>query len=329
MYVAALATLERGEPASGSLFREEVSFVRVLITGGTGFIGGAVVRQLSDLGHSIIVLSRRTEPPHGLKENVRLVHWRGPEEDIPDEAFDQIDAVINLAGESIGSGRWSVARKNRIFDSRILTTRHLAAKIAAMTAKPRLFISGSAVGYYGPHGDEEITEASPPGSDFLAVVCSHWEEEAKTVVRHGVRLALLRTGVVLGPGGGALPRMMLPFELFVGGPVGSGRQVLSWIHRDDLVGLIRFVLDNDHVSGPINATAPGPVTNRQFARVLGRVMGRPAFLPTPGFLLRLALGEMSELVLAGQRVVPKRALEYKFAFQYPELEGALRNVLGR
>jgi uncharacterized protein (TIGR01777 family) len=329
MYVAALATLERGEPASGSLFREEVSFLRVLITGGTGFIGAVVVRQLSDLGHSIIVLSRRTEPPHGLKENVRLVHWRGPKEDIPDEAFDQIDAVINLAGESIGGGRWSAARKDRIFESRIQTTRHLAIKIAAMTTKPKLFISGSAVGYYGPHGDEEITEASPPGSDFLAVVCSHWEEEAKAVVRHGVRLALLRTGVVLGPGGGALPRMMLPFELFVGGPVGSGRQVLSWIHRDDLVGLIRFALENDHVSGPINVTAPGPVTNRQFARVLGRVMGRPSFMPTPGFLLRLALGEMSDLVLAGQRVVPKRALEYKFAFQYPELECALRNVLGR
>jgi len=302
--------------------------VRVLITGGTGFIGGAVARALGDLGHSVIVLSRRNAPPSGWGNNVRLVHWKGPEADIPKEACDQIDAVVNLAGESIGTKRWTNARKNQVFDSRIQTTRRLAAKIVAMPVKPRVLISGSAIGYYGPHGDEELSEASPSGSDFLAVVCSHWEEEAKAVVRQGVRLALLRTGVVLGPGGGALSRMMLPFKLFVGGPVGSGRQVVSWIHRDDLVGLIRFILENDHVSGPINATAPQPVTNRQFARVLGRVMGRPAFLPTPGFVLRLVLGEMADLVLTGQRVIPKRALEYRYTFRYPELEGALRNVLG-
>ena len=301
--------------------------MRVLITGGTGFIGGAVVRTLGDLGHSVIVLSRRNAPPSGRGDNVRLVHWKGPEVEMPEAARDRIDAVINLAGESIGTGRWTSARKDRIFESRIQTTRRLVAEIGTMPVKPRLLISASAVGYYGPHGDEELSEASPPGSDFLAVVCSHWEEEAKAVVRHGVRLALLRTGMVLGPGG-VLPRMMLPFRLFVGGPVGSGRQVVSWIHRDDLVGLICFILENDHVSGPINATAPQPVTNRQFARVLGRVMGRPAFLPTPGFVLRLALGEMADLVLTGQRVIPKRALEYRYTFRYPELEGALRNVLG-
>jgi hypothetical protein len=303
--------------------------MRVLITGGTGFIGGAVVRSLSGLGHSVTVLSRRDGPSSGWGENIRLVHWKGPEADIPEEASGRIDAVVNLAGESIGTKRWTNARKDQIFDSRIQTTRRLAARIAAMPVKPKVLISGSAIGYYGPHGNEELSEASPPGSDFLAVACSHWEEEAKAVVRHGVRLALLRTGVVLGPGGGVLPRMMLPFRLFVGGPVGSGRQVVSWIHRDDLVALIRFILENDHVSGPINATAPHPVTNRQFARVLGRVMGRPAFLPTPGLILRLALGEMADLVLTGQRVVPKRAAEYKFTFRYPELEGALRNVLGR
>jgi hypothetical protein len=302
--------------------------MRVLITGGTGFIGGAVARALGDLGHSVIVLSRRNMPPSGWGDSVRLVQWKGPEVEIPEAARDRIDAVINLAGESIGTGRWTSARKDRIFESRIQTTRRLVAEIGAMPVKPKLLISASAVGYYGPHGDEELNEASPPGSDFLAVVCSHWEEEAKAMVRQGVRLALLRTGVVLGPGG-VLPRMMLPFRLFVGGPVGSGRQVVSWIHRDDLVGLILFILENDHVSGPINATAPQPVTNRQFARVLGRVMGRPAFLPTPGFVLRLALGEMADLVLTGQRVIPKRALEYRYTFRYPELEGALRNVLGR
>ncbi len=301
--------------------------MRVLITGGTGFIGGELVRTLAGLGHSVVVLSRMSVPPPGWKSNVQLFHWPGPPAEMPDSAFDKVDAVVNLAGESIGAGRWTNARKDRIFESRILTTRLLVARIAAMPTKPKLLISGSAIDYYGSPGDVPLNEASPPGNSFLAVVCSHWEDEAKAVIKHGVRLAILRTGLVWGPGGGVLPRLTLPFKLFVGGPLGSGNQVISWIHRDDLIGIIRFILENDHVSGPINATAPNPVTNRELSRVLGRLLHRPSFFRTPAFVLRLALGEMSELVLKGQRVLPKRALEYKYTFQFPELEGALHNVL--
>ncbi|MBI5868288.1 MAG: TIGR01777 family protein [candidate division Zixibacteria bacterium] len=301
--------------------------MRVLITGGTGFIGGELVRTLAGIGHSVTVLSRQSALPLGWPTNVQLIHWPGPPTEMPEQALEQVDAIVNLAGESIGAGRWTNSRKDRIFESRILTTRLLVARIATMPTKPKLLISGSAIDFYGSPGDTPLTEASPPGNTFLAVVCSHWEDEAKAVIKHGVRLAILRTGLVWGPRGGALPRIMLPFKLFVGGPLGSGNQVLSWIHRDDLIGLIRFILENDHVSGPINATAPNPVPNRELSRVLGKLLRRPSFFRTPAFILRLALGEMSELVLKGQRVLPKRALEYKYAFQFPELEGALRNVL--
>lgn len=302
--------------------------MHILITGGTGFIGRELVRVLSSLGHSVLVLSRMTSPPPGWSSNIRFIPWTGPPAALPGEAFDQLDAIVNLAGESIGAGRWTDARKDRIFESRILTTRLLAARVATMSARPKVFISGSAIDYYGSPGDTPLNEASPPGNTFLAVVCSHWEDEAKAVVKHGVRLAILRTGLVLGPGGGALPRMILPYKLFIGGPLGSGKQVISWIHRDDLIGIIRFILENDHVSGPLNATAPQPVTNREFSRVLGKALHRPSLISTPAFVLRIALGEMADLVLAGQRVLPKRALEYKYTFQYPELEGALQNVLG-
>ncbi len=299
------------------------------MTGGTGFIGRPLADTLTGRGHVVTVLSRRHVLPSDENGHVRLVHWQGPAADIPDEALAGVDAVINLGGESIGSGRWTSARKDRIFESRILTTRRLVAKIAAAATKPKVLVSASAIGYYGAHGDEELNEASPPGNDFLAIVCSHWEDEAKAVIKYGVRLALIRIGVVLGHGGGALSRMALPFRLFVGGPVGSGRQVLSWIHRDDLVALICHAVENEHVSGPINATAPNPVTNRQFARVLGRVLRRPSVFPTPGLALRLALGEMADLALTGQHVLPKRALEYGFTFKYTELEGALREALSR
>ncbi|MBI3871533.1 MAG: TIGR01777 family protein [candidate division Zixibacteria bacterium] len=301
--------------------------MQILITGGTGFIGQALVPSLAGRGHAVRVLSRRTAPPTGWPPNVNLVSWAGPPDPIPASALAGVDAVVNLAGESIGGGRWTQRRKDLIFASRIDTTRTLVQQIAAARVKPKVVINASAIGYYGPHGDEELSEASPPGNDFLATVCSHWEEEAKPLVRHGVRLALVRTGIVLERDGGALPKMLLPFRLGIGGPVGSGQQVMSWIHRDDLVNLYVFILQTDRLSGPINATAPAPVTNREFASVLGRVMRRPAFMPTPGFVLRLMLGEMSDLVLTGQRVLPKRALEFGFAFKYPGLSDALRTIL--
>lgn len=301
--------------------------MKILMTGGTGFVGQALVPALIADGHFVTILSRRQTPLTGVLADARLVTWHGPPQDIPDEALDNPDAFINFAGESIGGGRWTNARKNILFKSRIETTRWLVAAVERCARKPKVMISASAVGYYGPHGNEEITEAEQPGDDFMGALCAHWEDEAKAIIRHEVRLTLLRTGVVLGPGGGALPRLMLPFRFFAGGPLGSGKQVISWVHLNDLVGLVRFVLANDHISGPINATAPDPRTNREFARVLGKAMHRPAFFPTPAFMLRLMLGEMSDIVLTGQRVIPKRALEFGYEFQFPDLESALRDIL--
>lgn len=297
------------------------------MTGGTGFIGQALVPALLAEGHAVTILSRRQTPLTGILADARLVPWQGPPQDIPDEALDSPDVLINLAGESIGGGRWSNARKGILFKSRIETTRWLVAAVERCVRKPKLMISASAVGYYGPHGNEEITEAGQPGDDFMGTLCAHWEDEAKAIIKHEVRLAILRTGVVLGPGGGALPRLMLPFRFFAGGPLGSGKQVISWIHRDDLVGLIRFVIAHDHISGPINATAPDPRTNREFAKALGKAMHRPSFFPTPAFMLRLMLGEMSDIVLTGQRVIPKRALEFGYPFRFPDLDSALRDIL--
>jgi hypothetical protein len=300
--------------------------MRILLTGGTGFVGRALVAALCDDGHQSVVLSRRDKPPVSWPSGATLRRWSGPPAAIPPDAIDGVDAVINLAGESIGGGRWSKRRKDILWISRVETTRLLREAIDNAAQKPRIMISGSAVGYYGFHGDEEITEAESPGSDFLATLCSHWEEAAKPVVRHGVRLMLLRTGVVF-ENGSALARMMLPFRLFVGGPVGNGGQYLSWIHRADLIGVIRFALSNERLSGPVNAVSPQPQTNRAFSRSLGRIMRRPSFVPTPAFALRLALGEMADLILEGQRVVPRRLAEFGFQYKYPDLESALRAIL--
>jgi uncharacterized protein (TIGR01777 family) len=297
------------------------------MTGGTGFVGQTLVPALIADGHAVTILTRRTTPLDGPLASARLVHWSGPPDDIPDDALGAVDAIINLAGESVGGGRWTANRKDTLFKSRVETTRWLVAMVDQLPQKPRVFISASAVGYYGPRGDEEITEASQPGDDFLATLCMHWEDEAKAIVKHEVRLALLRIGLVLGPGGGVLPRLMLPFRFFAGGPLGSGRQVMSWIHIDDLVAIVRFVLDNESISGPLNVTAPNPQTNREFAKALGRAMHRPSLLPVPAFVLRLVLGEMSDSALTGQRAIPKRLTEHGFQFQYPELDDALRDIL--
>jgi uncharacterized protein (TIGR01777 family) len=236
------------------------------------------------------------------------------------------DAVINLAGEPIAEGRWTERRRQTIRNSRRHATKALAAAIQAAPAPPRVFISGSAIGIYGTHGEETLTEASPTGSDFLASVCLDWEDAANDA-RESTRVVLLRTGVVLDARGGALPRLALPFRLFVGGRVGSGRQFVSWIALDDWIALVRWALDNDDVSGPLNATAPQPVTNETFARTLGRVIGRPSMMPAPAFALRLALGEMADaMILGGQRVLPAKAQNRGFAFRYPDLESALRRI---
>jgi len=234
--------------------------------------------------------------------------------------------VLNLAGESIAGGRWTAARKARIENSRVAATRGIVDAIGAARTPPAVLLSGSAVGFYGVRGDEPIDESEPAGADFLAQVAKKWEEAA-TGLPSSTRLVLLRTGLVLDRKGGALPQLALPFRLFAGGPVGSGRQVMSWIHLDDWVAMARWAIASRDVEGALNVTAPSPVTNREFATALGHSLGRPALLPAPAFALRLVLGEMADaLILGGQRVLPSKALRLGFEFQYPQLDAALRAI---
>jgi uncharacterized protein (TIGR01777 family) len=237
--------------------------------------------------------------------------------------------VINLAGASIGEKRWTPQRKAELRDSRILPTRSLAAAIGAAATPPGIFISASGVGYYGTYTDGDTkTETSPPGADFLAHLCEDWEAEAVKAEREGLRVVTIRTGLVIERSGGALAKMMTPFRFFAGGPVGSGRQYMSWVHRLDWIEMVRWIVQTPEASGPFNVTAPHPVTNRQFARALGRSLKRPALVPTPAFALRLALGEFANYVVTGQRVVPAQAQKLKYHFRYPELDIAFRGIFG-
>jgi uncharacterized protein (TIGR01777 family) len=238
--------------------------------------------------------------------------------------------VFNLAGDPVASGRWTAAKKARIRDSRVLGTRNLVAALAKLEQRPRVLVSASAVGYYGDRGDETLDEQSPPGSDFLAEVCAAWEREAAVARELGIRVVPIRIGVVLGRGGGALAKMLLPFRLGVGSPLGSGNQYMPWIHLDDLVDLMLFAADRETVVGPLNGTAPHPATNRQFTYALGRAVGRPTFLPAvPGVALKLLAGEFAEVLLASQRAMPQAALAAGYAFRYPALEAALQAILSQ
>jgi uncharacterized protein (TIGR01777 family) len=241
-----------------------------------------------------------------------------------DGIMSETDAVVNLAGASIADGRWSDARKRAIRESRVESTRALVAAMRTASPRPRVLVNASASGFYGDTGDDEVDEGMPAGSGFLADVCRAWEAEAVKAEPLEVRVVRARLGVILGPDGGALARMLLPFRAFIGGPLGSGRQWMSWIQRDDVVQLVRTAVENEALTGPVNVTAPSPVRNADFARVLGHVLDRPAVLPTPAFALRLALGEMATMLLTGQRVLPAAALAAGYEFRYPELDGALR-----
>jgi uncharacterized protein (TIGR01777 family) len=310
--------------------------MRIVIAGGTGFLGSPLAEMYAEEGHDVRVLTRslmpgdtRHDPGTGVP-GVTRVGWKpdgstGPWAPVVEGA----DAVVNLAGESLASGRWTPQRKKRIRDSRILATRSVAAAIKAARIPPAVFISGSAVGYYGTSGSEPKTEESPAGSDFLGQLCAEWESEARKAPRDGTRMTIVRTGVVLERSGGALPEMMKPFRFFVGGPVGSGRQFVSWVHRLDWIEIVRWIVATPAVSGVVNATAPHPVTNRQFSRALGHAMHRPSFVPAPSFALRILFGEMaSSLLLAGQRVVPARLQQSGYHFRYPEIEQAFRGLFG-
>jgi len=286
--------------------------MKVLLTGATGFVGGHLAKQLEESEHTVTAVSRSTGAG---------IDWSEPG---LERAVAEADAVIHLAGESIFGKRWSPAQKERIHASRVDTTRTLAQHLARRGSG--VLIHASAVGYYGPRGPESIDESAPSGDDFLAGVCRDLEAASASAKQAGVRVAAVRIGVVLGADGGALKLMRRPFEFGFGGPVGNGRQVFPWIHVEDLARLFLFLLENEDASGPYNGTAPGTLTSAEFAKTYGKVLGRPAFLPLPGIALRIALGEVADVLLTGQRAEPKRALEAGFEFRFPELEGALRDL---
>jgi uncharacterized protein (TIGR01777 family) len=309
--------------------------VKIVVAGGTGFLGRPLTGSLAADRHDVVVLTRRasatSEPARrGGRSSVRAVTWSPGATGAWRGEIDGADAVVNLAGESIAGGRWSRARKHRILDSRVRATRSLAAAIAEAARPPGVFVSGSAVGYYGPHGNEIVTEETAAGTDFLAGVCAQWEAEANRASGAHTRVVCVRTGLVLERDGGALPPMLLPFKVGVGGRAGSGHQYWPWIHRDDWVSLIQWVLQTPSVIGPLNATAPTPVTNLAFARALGRALHRPSLFPAPRFVLRAVLGEMADaLVLSGQRAVPAKAAALGFTFRYEQLDEALNSLLRR
>ena len=309
--------------------------MRIIIAGGTGFLGSPLAEMYAEDSHDVRVLTRslesgetRHDPGTGVP-GISRVGWKADGSTGPwAAALEGADAVVNLSGESLASQRWSAAAKKRFGDSRILATRSLAAAIRAAATPPAVLISGSAVGFYGPAGDRPLTESDPSGPDFLAQLCVDWEQEARHAERPGTRVVLLRTGIVLERSGGALPAMMRPFRFFVGGPIGSGRQYVSWIHRLDWIEIVRWIVQTPAVSGPVNATAPHPVTNRQLSRALGHAMHRPSLMPAPGFALKIVLGEFADSVLTGQRALPERAQKEGYHFRYPEIEQAFRGIFG-
>lgn len=301
--------------------------MRVVLTGATGLIGPAVIAQLRSHGDQITVLSRDPERARlALEDTVEVVGWSPLREQAPADALAGADAIVHLAGEPVAQ-RWSASAKRAIQQSRVLGTRNLVAGLAAADPRPRVLVCSSAIGIYGHRHEEPLDEEAALGRDFLAQTCVAWEAEAQGAAKLGMRVVAIRTGVVLDPQGGALAKMLPPFRLGVGGPVAGGRQYVSWIHLDDLAGMMLAAARDDRWSGPVNATAPEPVTNWELSKVLGRVLRRPAMLPVPGAALRLLYGEMAEIVTTGQRVLPAKALVLGYEFRHPHLPEALESAL--
>ena len=305
--------------------------MRVFLTGGTGLVGNRLIQRLQKRQDKVVLLTRRPDVARQkFGPTVTVVEGDPTKPGAWTDSVADCEAVINLAGENVFGRRWSEEFKNQLRDSRIKSTENVVqalTKNRSANSAARTLVNASAIGYYGFHGDEELTEESPPGNDFLAKLCVDWEEAARAAEPAGVRVAIVRIGVVLDKEGGALAKLLTPFKLFAGGPAGSGRQWMSWIHHDDLVGLFLLALDKPEAAGPINGTAPNPLTNREFARALGRALHRPSFFPTPGFGLRLLLGEVAEVIVNGQRVLPRKALALGYKFRFPQIDAALTDVL--
>ncbi len=299
----------------------------VLVTGATGFIGRALCATLKDRGLVFTALGRRPEKTKAALPGVKDVwRWRPRMEPAPLAAIQGAGAVVHLVGESI-AGRWNADKKRAIRESRIVGTRHLIEAMGEAKSKPSVLVCASAVGYYGNRGDEELTEEAGPGTDFLAEVCQAWETEARRAEELGVRVVMIRNGIVLGLGGGALAQMLVPFKLGLGGPLGNGNQWMSWVHIEDVVGVILHALERPTVKGPVNVTAPAPVRNREFTKTLAQVLRRPAILPVPAVGLKILVGEFADALLASQRVLPKRIQQSGYSFRHPALEDALRATL--
>jgi uncharacterized protein (TIGR01777 family) len=299
---------------------------RATVTGATGLIGPRLVRELQADGWEVTVLSRDPERARAKLGDVEAFAWDLMSEPAPVAALEGRDGVVHLAGEPVAQ-RWSARAKRAIRDSRVAGTEHLLEGLRGTEQRPKVLVSSSATGYYGPHGLEPLDEEAPPGNDFLAEICVAWEAVAARAAELGMRVVRVRTGVVLDSEGGALEKMLAPFKLGVGGPVAGGRQYMPWVHADDVVGIMTTALSDERWSGAANATAPLPVTNGEFSKALGRALRRPAILPVPGAALKLLYGEMSEIVTSGARAVPAKPLMLGYSFRHPDLDEALRSAL--
>jgi TIGR01777 family protein len=298
--------------------------MRIAITGATGFLGKALAARLNEQGHVLHLLSRSGGEATGPNQAFR---WDAMAGEPPEESLQDVDAVVHLAGESVAQ-RWSPEVKRRIRDSRVLGTQRLVQALSTLSRRPEVLVSASAIGYYGDRGDQLLTEESDPGRDFLSKVCEEWERSADLAAALGIRVVKIRIGIVLGPEGGALKQMLPPFRAGLAGRLGSGKQWMSWIHRDDLLNLILHILENRTITGPANATSPNPVTNAVFTEQLAKAIHRPAVVPIPAFALKIRFGEAAEPLLASARVFPRVAIESGYRFQYPELGPALHHLLG-
>lgn len=297
--------------------------MRALVTGATGFVGRRLVSRLSQP----VVLSRDANQAKA-KLSVEEAHaWRPESEVPPPEGFRDVDCVFHLAGEPVADRRWNPEKKRRIHDSRVLGTWNLVRALAELETRPRVLVAASAVGFYGSRGDEILEETSSAGNDFLANVCREWEQASSAAAELGIRVVQCRIGVVLGMGGGAISKMLTPFKLGLGGRLGNGRQWMPWIHIDDVVGLLMYAAKSEQIAGPMNVVSPQPATNHDFTKSLAKVLRRPAMFPVPGFALKLLVGEFGQILLDSSRVVPRVAERTGFVFEFPELTGALANLL--
>jgi uncharacterized protein len=301
--------------------------MKIIIAGGTGFIGRQLCTDLKNAGHTIVVLSRHPDNRQPFSTSrIRILQWNGREDGPWGTLCDGAEVIINLSGTPIADKRWTPARKRELVESRVLSTQALLASIAKWNTKPHTFITASGAGFYGAQGAEEVDERSPQGTGFLAELCQAWEAAAKQGERLGLRVLAVRFGMVLDRNGGALAKMALPFRFFLGGPILPGSQFVSWIHLKDLSRLMGWLITHDSISGPVNGVAPDSVTMREFCQRLGQAMKRPSWIPVPGFLLRIGLGELSGMLTTGQRIYPKRTLDGGFTFSYPELGAALEDL---